>query len=622
VLAVVLALAALVAAPASALPADDKATRFHVDFVLNRDGSVSVTENITWQFPDDEERHGIERLIKVRAGWQDQPDTFRVYEMSDVSARSTTGAPDDVSVTEFGAYDRIRVGRADETVSGRHSYVVQYTLANYVNGFDDHAEFYFNLVDPSNESTYENVTATVRGSEPVDRVECFHGELGSTRRCTGTPGASATFSAGTVPPGEGASILASLPRTAFDTLEPELREGQVTEDGEVVVTSETARALGLLAVGTGVALPLLAGGVMGALVHTRGRDERYAGLTPGLTPGHGEVGEVVRGGAPTVAVQFTPPAGVQPGMLGLVVDEVANTVDVAATVVDLAVRGHLTLERVDHTFSRDDWRLTRTGDQPTGAPLHRYERELLNGLFASRSSVLLSELRNHFSSTLELVKGQMYAEVVERGWFRRSPETQRRVWTSLGALMVFGGAVGTAWLGGAVSDLMPGHGLPVPPVLALGAGVVAAGAITWFLGRRMAARTADGSAVMAQSLGFRQYLVTAEANQIRWEEAQDLFSRFLPYAIVFGVADRWASTFEEVAVAAAAAGHPLSAPGWYVGSFDGSGGFTRMASSMDSFATTAGGTFTSTPGSSGSSGFSMGGGFSGGGGGGSGGGSW
>jgi len=99
VLAVVFALVALGGAPALALASEDKAARFHVDFELRRDGSVDVTEHITWQFPDGEERHGIERLIKVRAGYQDQENTYRVYEMSDVSAESTTGAPDDVKVS-------------------------------------------------------------------------------------------------------------------------------------------------------------------------------------------------------------------------------------------------------------------------------------------------------------------------------------------------------------------------------------------------------------------------------------------------------------------------------------------------------------------------------------------
>lgn len=610
------------ASPGLATPVStaDKATSFHVEYVLGRDGSVSVTENISWEFPSGGNRHGIERLIKARGGYQDREDVYREYEMTDVSAMSPSGAPDQVSVSEFGAFNRIRVGSPDETVHGVQRYVVKYRLANYVNGFTDHAEFYFNLIDPSNENVYENVSATVTGPAPIDRAECFNGELGSTSRCEGTPGATATFSAPDAGPGQGVSILASLPRTAFDALAPDLREGGVSEDGSVVTTA-TARALGALGIGAGVTLPLLAAGVMGTLVYTRGRDEQYAGLTPGLTPGTDQSGHVMRGQAPTVAVQFTPPEGVQPGMLGTVIDESANTVDVAATVVDLAVRGFLTMgETESGMFGKGDWRLIRAAPAPD-SPLHPYEAKLLEGIFVLGDSVLLSDLKNHFSGTLGSVQSAMYAEAVQRGWFRESPERQRRVWTGFGKLLVVGGVASVVWLGGGFSALFQGSGMPVPPGAVLGVGVALAGGILWFMGRKMAARTADGSAVLAQSKGFRQYLVTAEANQIRWEEAEEIFSRYLPYAIVFGVAEKWASTFEQVARAAQAAGHSMVMPTWYIG--DGSlGGFTGLASGMDSFATMAGGTFTSTPGSSGSSGFSSGGGFSGGGGGGSSGGSW
>lgn len=116
---------------------------------------------------------------------------------------------------------------------------------------------------------------------------------------------------------------------------------------------------------------------------------------------------------------------------------------------------------------------------------------------------------------------------------------------------------------------------------------------------------------------FRQYIATAEANQIKWEEAGGLLE-FLPFAIVFGLADRWAKTFEEVAAAAAAAGVSVASPTWYDWAPAAS---PAIASSMDSFSTVAAGTFVSTrvrPGRAGSAG----GGFSGGGGGGSSGGSW
>lgn len=171
--------------------------------------------------------------------------------------------------------------------------------------------------------------------------------------------------------------------------------------------------------------------------------------------------------------------------------------------------------------------------------------------------------------------------------------------------------------------------IPLSGTTILALGLALSGVIVQLLGRRMASRTADGSAVLAQSLGFKQYLVTAEAGQIKWEEAQQIFSRYLPYAIVFGVAEKWSKTFEEVAAAAAAAGVAINPPIWYIGPGWGTGGFfDSITSGVDDFATQAAGTFVSTAGSSGTSvfdgggGFGGGGGFSGGGGSGSSGGSW
>ena len=626
-LAVVFAFAVLVLGPgtAQAAPGEDLATRFHVDLTLNQDGSVDVAEHITWHFPEGEERHGIERFVQVRAGYQGRDDVYREYPLSDVSAQSPSGAPADVSVEPAvdGSSERIRVGSPSETVSGTQSYVVRYRLGAFVNGFEDHAELYYNLVQPDDDNVYQQVSATVTGPQPSDRAECFYGEQGSTERCTAAPGASAQFSAPESRPGQGVSILVSLPRTAFGPLEPVLQEGVVSGDGDVL-TSQAAGALGTLAVGAGVTLPLLAAGLMGTLVYTRGRDQQYAGLTPGLQPGAGDTAAVRRGGKPVVAVQFTPPAGVPPGLVGTIVDETANTIDVSATLVDLAVRGYLTIEQTERgAFGSKDWRLTRTTPTAEQArvPLHPYEQALLDGVFAGAPALNLSALKNEFKPTLTRVQSLMYDEAVRRGWFRRSPQSQRGTWTSLGGALVFAGVIasvlGSQFLGG----LGRVPGLPISPGFVLTGGCVVAGLIVSFLGRSMAARTADGSAVLAQAEGFKQYLVTAEANQIRWEEAQDIFSRYLPYAIVFGVASQWARTFEQVAEAAAAAGHSIVPPVWYMGGGD-FGSFGGIADGMDSFANTAGGTFTSTPGSSGSSGFSSGGGFSGGGGGGSSGGSW
>lgn len=608
-----------------ALVDGERAESFTVDYVLEADGSVVVTQHLRWHFPDGESRHGIYRNVRVRAGYQDREDAYRYYELSEVSASSPTGAPTDLSVTDDGAFKQIRVGSPDETVTGTQEYVIRFRLAHYVNDIGDGtAEFYYNLIDSTNYEVYENVTATLRAPAGATRAACFYGPRLSGQQCEASPGAVTRFSAPDAKPGEGVSVLASYPRTTFGDLSVDLRSGTTGSTSEAALSPAAADLAGRVGIALGAFLPLLAAAGMGSLVWRRGRDEMYAGLTPGLSPGLGQKVPTVRSGRlPTVAVQFVPPPGVQPGMVGTVVDEQANVVDVTATLVDLAVRGHLTIAKVekDGWLAKDDWELTRTQPRGDVAPLADYEQLLYDRVFADGSVVRLSDLKNHFASTLRSVQGHMYAEVVRRGWFDRSPESQRSGWVGFGfALMGLAAVVGFL-LGGPIRSFfgdVAGPRISIP----VAAGLLLSGLVVQVLGRRMPARTAEGTAVLVQSRGFEEYLRTAEADQIRWEEAQDLFSRYLPYAIVFGLADRWAKVFAEVAAAAAAAGHTLAQPVWYIGPWDPAFGYGSVASSMDDFATTAAGTFVSTPGSSGSSGFGGGGGFSGGGGGGDSGGSW
>ena len=140
--------------------------------------------------PTGEDRHGIERYVTVRVGYQDRQDTYREYPLSDVSATSPSGAPADVSVNDAtdGSSMRIRVGRADETVSGTQTYVVRYHLGAYVNGFTDHAELYYNLVDASDDNTYQDVSATVTGAEPERPGRVLHRRVRVDRAVHGDPG--------------------------------------------------------------------------------------------------------------------------------------------------------------------------------------------------------------------------------------------------------------------------------------------------------------------------------------------------------------------------------------------------------------------------------------------------
>ena len=147
----------------------------------------------------------------------------------------------------------------------------------------------------------------------------------------------------------------------------------------------------------------------------------------------------------------------------------------------------------------------------------------------------------------------------------------------------------------------------------VGLGLVVAALAGLFVAGSFPARTGRGSAMLARIQGFRLYIATAEAEQIKFQEREQIFSEFLPYAIVFGLADRWAGVFAQLGA------DGRSGLYWYTGQPGWS--MLYFGASIGSFTTATAGTIATTPPSaSGSSGFS--GGFSGGGGGGGGGGSW
>jgi uncharacterized protein (TIGR04222 family) len=578
----------------------EEITKYDVDLVLKPDGSMHVKETIGYDFGS-WRRHGITRDIPVEFTYDEK--RVREYPISNIKVSSPSGAPADLA-EDIGSTASLRIGDPDETVSGAQTYVIQYDLEGVVNSFDDHQELYWNAIGSEWDVSIRTASAKVEGPAGVQKVACFKGVQGSTDTCTGTVGSdgTATFAAAGLQPRQGMTVVTSFPAGTFPNAAPVIKERQTL-----------ARAFSLTPVtGAGsIALLGLLGGGAFAMVSRRGRDERYLGVTPGLEPGFQQEHSVSRVSwlrRDPIAVQFTPPDGMRPGQLGTLIDEHANVVDVTATLVDLAVRGYLKIEEVEEPgmFRSGDWRLIEVTPAPAG-DLHDYERKLFNAIFQGRSEVLLSDLKTTFSSDLQKVQEMLYADVTRQGWFRGNPSSVRTRWVVYGILLTLAGAGLTFLLATRTA-----YGL-------LGVAVVLSGLLLLILAPQMPARTAKGTALLAQAKGFRLYLEKAEANQIRFEEGEDIFSRYLPYAIVFGVAERWAKVF----AALAASGVAVAVPSWYVGSMYGHGLFNYAAfgSSMDSFSTVASGSIAAaTPSSSGSSGFS--GGFSGGGGGGGGGGSW
>jgi hypothetical protein len=557
-----------------------------------------------------------------------------VYPIEHITVDASEGASDKFKVTKSGSDLEIKIGDPNKTTSGRHVYTIGYRVRGALNHFADHDELYWNAIGTEWGVPIAQDSIRVTGPAAIQQVACFGGQHGSSLSCAESSfdGSTATFAQPSLGAYEGVTVVVGIPPGVIvPAPTPILQERWAIQRA----FSVTRYTLGISA----ILMVLLLYGLLRLLWRT-GRDRRAIGSPVDVSYGTSTEGEQAvplfeHGVNP---VEYAPPDGMRPGQIGTLLDEVANPLDVTATIVDLAVRGYLRIEEIPKTWflGKPDWRLVKLKEPDDG--LLTYERLLLNDLFkdpddeddpvgeagatpdrpdqtdaadayqavVNRSlapalaTVRLSKLKKHFAPELKAVEDALYADVAKRKWFSGRPDKVRELWKGRGWLL-FGVAIVAMWLVAWKTHF----GLITVPF-------AFAGIILIRAGRHMPRRTAKGTGLVRRVLGFRTYIATAEVQESKFAEKENLFYQYLPYAIVFDLVEKWAKAF-------AGLDQEISQATWYVGSRP----FTvnALTSSISHFSTTTVGTIVATPGSSGSSGFG-GGGFSGGGGGGGGGGSW
>jgi uncharacterized membrane protein YgcG len=571
---------------------------FNSTIQIRADSTLDVAEDIRVDFGN-LAKHGIFRTIPLRYRYDDKQD--RYYDLA-VSGVTDGSAPVPFTLSTVSDNQVIKIGDPNITVTGVHRYVISYTVRGAMNSFADHDELFWNVDGALWPVRKQMVVASVKFPQgSFQKAACYEGTSGSRETCSyansantscsGQPAQCYTGAGFTsnrpLGPGEQMSVVVGLNKGAVTVPAPflEARARQFPQDAFDINPLTVAVS----------AIILLAG--LGLIVWywlTHARDRAYLSQYY-LTNDPREGPEPLLRHQPLV-VEFDPPQHFRPAQLGLLLDESADTKDVTATIVDLAVRGHLTIGEVPN---EKDWLLTWKSNDAT--PLQPFEKTILDGLFTGRQEVKISELKGTFHATLQQAEGEMVSDAMARKWFSHNPTYSRLAWGCSGVLGIVAGGYLAFQLGMAF-----GWGM-------VGVAIVLVGLVVLFVSRRMTQRTAAGRDVMQHALGFRLYMTTAEKYRQQFAEKAQIFTQLLPYAIVFGCVDRWAKAF---------AGIDMSATNnnWYAGSAPFQAAL--LSSSLQSFNSGLSSAIAASPPSSGSSSGFGGGGSSGGGGGGGGGGSW
>jgi uncharacterized membrane protein YgcG len=596
-----LAVGLSVAATTTASAASDQIDEFSIEYEMGTDGVLQATETIVWRFGSDSGRHGIDRYFVTREPYDDQQDAVYTVDVESVTSPDS-GVATQYSENTFetdggrGEQLRIRIGDPDQTISSpTATYVITYSVKGAMRTFSGYDEFYWDATgsDWKAPMTDVSVKATVPGG--AQELSCFAGPVQSKDTCTSDDIADgvATFTQDSLPAGQGMTIGVKIKSGLITDNAPHLEP-----DGSKLSAGEKAGLFALAGVG-GAAV--VGSPIVGALWWRKnGRDQRYAGLAPGTVPLPGQQAPVVPSDPDLpIPVAFTPPR-IPVAEAGLLIDGQVDTRETAATIIDLAVKGALTVQ----SEGKKDFQVTLVDPSRATAP---HEMVLLTELFGGRPPGAVEDLskQGSLTSAHQAMQKSVRNQVASRGWFRKVPSSAATSGFGFG-IVVF--AVFLGFTLGAVFLLAL---VPLLPIL-----------ITFAIVRfklRRGQRTADGRAVCDQVEGFKTYLATAEADQIRFEEGEDIFSKYLPWAIAFELADRWAKICGDLV---AMGRLPNETPYWYVGSYN-------MAAFNTGFLTSSLATAAAPAPSSGASGTGFGGGssfggggFSGGGGGGGGGGSW
>lgn len=297
----------------------------------------------------------------------------------------------------------------------------------------------------------------------------------------------------------------------------------------------------------------------------------------------------------TTTTSYYPPKDMDPAMVGFLIDDSGDTPDLISLIPFWASQGYLTIEEIDKKgwFAKDDTKLTKLKDIDPSAPL--YQRQIFNGLFGKGTEVMVSSLKDRFYKTMVTAKESLKG-AAQIYYINKSRKV--KIYTIIGLVVL-------------MFILVPGFLFFWGIIAAIAAGVSIV--LLLILSQFMIKKNKEGTAVLSELKGFKQFIKVAEENKLKMllKEDPSYFESTMSYALAFGMFDKWARKFDAL---------NLDPPTWYYSSTGRMMTMNHFSKSFNNSIKSTQSNMVSSPSSSGSSG--GGGGFSGGGFGGGGGGSW
>ena len=492
----------LLAGPLSLPAAADSGTvsEFVASAQLDADGTLHVDQVLTFSGSAPAQLSQTFELKQNVVG-----NRQYVMKLSDITA-SAGGKKVTPTESDDGRYHTVTIDTA-----GTDRAAISYTVTGAVRTIDSGTALQWPLLQGLS-AQVTRFNGTVELPKPFTYLECNAGSPNSPVPCRAAVGGTGeqqlpTFADG--PLGAGQIVAVDIG----------FAPGDVPANEQVKQLWTVGRAFSAKPLPLGLALGLLVLGGLGLVAMHRqtGRDA----AANGQPTRPGEFYPVAAG-----QTEFRVAGDIRPGEVGTMVDERVDPIDVTATLLDLAVRGHLLITELPRTtaYARAEWELTRL---PGTDALHAYEQLLLDTVAPVGGTVAVSELAGRVKGSIGAIQDRLYDELVSNGWYDRRPDATRTRWSRLGLVGIVAAVVITGLLAAFTEFGLVGLALIV---LALG---------LMFVAQEMPSRTPKGASLLAGLDVLRMELMSHPTDQMPPGTELREISEVLPFAVVLGGADRW-----------------------------------------------------------------------------------
>ncbi len=394
---------------------------YNINMIVNEDNTFDITENITTYF--NVRKHGIYRKIPLKNSVTRTDGT-----KSNNSAKIT-----DISVSENyttyneNGYKVIKIGKASQTFTGKHSYIIKYKYNIGKDPLKNADELYFNLIGDQWDTSIRNVYFKITMPKSFDKslLGFSSGNVGSTASSNVTYSVNGNTITGntinTLNAGQALTVRLTLP------------------EGYFVGASNNVDIFSIFVIILCAIFVLIAD----RLWAKYGKDE-----------------QVVE------TVEFYPPEGYNSAEVGFLYEGSAETKGIISLLIYLANQGYLKIEEIEEEgiFKKSkSYRITKIKEYDGN---NEYEKLFFDGLFKNsrtrkiniskakeimkeaksqgekisfrdalemsadncknKNSVIESDLYNNFYITLNKIKSKMNSKENKNKIFETSADSKRK----------------------------------------------------------------------------------------------------------------------------------------------------------------------------------------------------